>query len=516
MSTRTKLPGIELLGLQYDVLGYYADARSVYMLSPLFQFNFSSYNPDSDPNPGRITLYQNDYYFPTTLTAISIQNSTLTSQNTKSATELQVNINAQVEGSGWYEGFRGSMQASFTANYRNSASFYSLVQMGMIQSYHVDLPGINDLKTKWLTPQASADINGTMNPDDLVAKYGAFFLQSGIFGGTLNYSQSISRFSVNKQSDAAAKVSANYMGFINGSLSTGVKVDTISDTTQSNGVFESKGGQPSMLQQGYESWADSLSEKGEFALVGFEKNSLQPLSVLANNATRAKAIQDAIARAVSILPPNLDTLQWDWSKNASFYPNGSSSNSNQAYVTLGDTYEVVVGVACSCTSSTVTKLALRVLNLGSNQITWRTSDGKPFNATDYQRIADIPASTPNRAVAVTGCGFTCTSGKISAINLYYQLLDPADDNSHPIFLNDTVYTLYSGDSAHQGKANEVSFKPDGGVGKIITGIALHVSSDNFTMMKLWQAPLYAVSMSGPAAKEATREVEVAAEAVAIA
>jgi hypothetical protein len=511
MSTRKKLPGIELLGLQYDVLGYYADARSVYMLSPLFQFNFSSYNPDTDQNPGRITLYQNDYYFPTTLTAISIQNSTLTSQNTKSATDLQVSVNVAAEGSGWYEGFRGSMQASFTANYRNSTSFYSLVQMGMIQSYHVDLPGINDLKTRWLTPEASADINGTMNPADLVAKYGAFFLQSGIFGGTLNYSQSISRFSVSKQADAAAKVSANYMGFISGSLSTGVKVDTVTDTTQSNGVFEAKGGQPSMLQQGYEAWADSLTENGEFALVGFQRTSLQPLSALANSAARAQAINAAIAQAISILPPKLDTLQWDQSKNVSMYTKGSSV---QKYVALTDTYQVVVGVACTAINGAVTKLALRVLSLGNNQMTWVTCDGSAYNANDYQRIADIPTSVPNtRAVAVTGCGFTYTDGKVSAINLYYQLLDPADDNSHPIFLDDHVYNYYSGDSAHQGKANEVSFIPDGGAGKIITGIGLHVKGDNFDGMKIWQAPLYAVPMSGPVALAATREVEVEAEAV---
>lgn len=505
MSTRRKLPGLQLMGVNYDVTGYYADARSVEPLKALFDLNLSAYNPDSDPSPGSVTISGTEYYFPSSVAVIPISSSQMIEQTTKSVTDFQLHLNVNGSVGGWYEGFSGSVEASFDATYRTSTSFYSLTQMGLIQSYSITLPGLSDLKGKYLSAEAAADINGSMSPLELVATYGAFFLNAGVFGGALNYSQSISRFSVETQVAAAAKVSANYLAFINTSLSTSVQTDNVATSEQSDGHFEAKGGSADQLQDGYRTWASGLLSGGDFALVNFNKYSLTPLWLLANDPQRQSAIESYVRNAMSSTPPMLNALQWNKSANTSFMAKGSSSDTLEVQITLGEAFEVIVGVACSAKNDNVSRLALRVLNLEDNTITWITNDGSVYNASNYQRVADIPSATGQRGVAVTGMGLTCTNGVVSAIWLHYQLLNPADGSSKPTFMQSVINTYYSGDSAHEKSTPEADFTPDAGAGKIITGMGVRIKNDNFADLKLWQAPLVNLQVSATAAAQQVRQ-----------
>jgi hypothetical protein len=495
MSTKTPLPGLGLLGNQYNVKEYYADSRSVYPLSPIFAFNYSGYDPDNDPSANRTTLYNKDYYFPKGLVVVPVMRSTLTAQNTRSATSFQLQVNLDTQVNGWYEGFSGSMSASFGNNYLNSTSFYSIVQMGMVSAYYLDLPSVDELRDNWLTAQANADINGTLDADSLVRKYGAFFLKSGVFGGSLNYSQSVSRFSVEDQASAAATVSANYLMFIGGSVSASTNIDYVSNNEQSNGVFEAKGGDPATLDQGYETWSSSLTANGEFTLVDFEQPSLQPLSVLATNPSRQQDIDDAIARYLNGTPPNMNTLEVNGSQNHSFYPCGSSSDNIEAQVNTNKNSQVIVGAACKVSNDNVKRVAIKVLDLEDNSTKWITSDGQTYNESDYEVINDIQESTGNRGVAVVGMGFSSNSDDCVGIWLYYQSLNPADDSSSPIYLDHTVQKNFAGKSSYSDATPEANFKPSGGDGKIVTGVGLRVNNDNFKTMKIYQAPLHNVTES---------------------
>lgn len=499
MSTRRKLPGLELLGANYDVTGYFADARSVEPLKALFSLDLSTYDPDSDPAPASVTIAGTTYYYPSTISAISINSSQVIEQTTKSVTDFEMHLNVSASAGGWYEGFYGSVEASFDAAYRTSTSFYSLTHMGLLQTYSITMPALADLQNRYLTPEASSDINGVLSPALLVAKYGAFFLTSGIFGGALNYSQSISRYSVETQAAAAAKVSANYLGFVNASMSASVQTDSIATSEQSNGHFEAKGGSADQLQRGYSSWASSLLATGDFALVNFNKHSLSPLWVLAESPQRQEAIRAYIESAMSSTPPNLQALGWNRQSNTAFLAKGSSKDNIEKQLTLASSTQVIVGVACSAKNDDVSRLALRVLDLADNSIAWITDDGSVYNQSNYQRIADIPAATGQRGVAVTGVGMTCTNHVVSAIWLHYQLLNPADGSTRPTYLQSVVNTFYSGDSAHEKSTPEVDFKPDAGAGRVITGIGLRIKSDNFTDLKLWQAPLITTAVSAAAA-----------------
>ncbi len=488
MSTKRKLPCLELLGLNYDVTGYYADARSVMPLKPLFSFNLANFDPNQDANAGSITIAGTTYYFPSNIQVLAIQEAQMIEQTTKSVTDFQYQLNVNTQAGGWYEGFSGSVEASFDASYRTSASFYSLTNMGLIQSYSMTLPAISDLKQIYLTAEAKQDLNGNMLPSDLVNKYGAFILNSGFFGGTLNYSQSISRYSVETQTAAALKVSANYMAFLNASVSGSIQTDNISTTEQSNGHFEAKGGSAVQLQQGYQAWAASLLAQGDFALVDFNKNSLIPIWLLADAPSRQSEIQTYVNASMITTPPLLKAIHWNTASQSSMMVHGKSSDSLMSNV-LSDGTQVIVGVACSAKDKHVSKLALRVLNLEDNSITWVTQDKSTFNAADYQRIADIPSATNDRSVAVTGMGFTCTDHKVSAILLQYQMLNPADSNSKPKYLGSVLKTYLSADKDHQKGNPEVNFIPDPNSGLIMTGVGLRIDGDNFSDLKIWQSPL---------------------------
>lgn len=504
MGTKRKLPGLESLGISYDVNGYFADTRSLLFKTPLFTLQFGGYDPNNDPNSQYLEVYGTPFYYPTTVGAAAIQVSQVNVGETVSVTDREIKLNVSAQAEGWYEGFSGSVTANFERTYRTSANFYMLTQMGLNEAYRISLPSIYELGSKYLTEQAYSDINNPgLPPSYLVSKYGAFFLHSGIWGGTLNYSQSISTYSVETETAANLTISANYLKFISSTVKTGVQVDNISSTTQSNGIFECKGGNPSKLTQGWEAWSADLTATGTYVLVDFDSYSLLPISVLAQSADRQLAINEYIHSLANQPVPELNCFWRDSATAVSSYTNGSSKTGAQVTLMASGSQNVIVGVAVSATKDKVTRLAFKLLDLWNNTVSWLTSDGRVFNTADYQRMVDVTvaASPATRAVAVTGAGFTVTDGKVSNLVVYYQNLNPADAATKPTFLDPVVHKLYDADSSHAGKATEVGFVPPTGNRAILTGLALHVSSDNFNMMEIWQENLKAYTVAATTAAQ---------------
>lgn len=498
--TQRRLPGIESLGISYDVNGYYADVRSLQVLEPLFTFQFANYNPGAGGESSVLEVYGTLFYYPPVISAVTVEVSEVATGTTFSVTDRQVQVNTSGEVEGWYEGFKGSVTASFDQSYRTSASFYMLTQMGINQAYTMSLPTPSILAANYLTPEAQKDINDeSTSPATLVARYGAFFLHGGIWGGTLNYSQSISVYSVDTETKASAAISANYMNFISATVRTGVQVDNIASTTQSDGHFECKGGNPSQLTQGWQAWSQDLTANGSYVLVNFDSRSLMPISVLASAKSRQQEIADYI-RGLSNGPMAYLTSFKRSGTQVGTVTNGKSSTTPQITLKVASTTQLIVGISMAATKSKVTRLAFKVLDLTDNSLDWLTSDGSIYNVSNYQRTVDLTVpdssgNTPGRAVAATGCGFTVTDGKVSDMVVYYQNLVPADTSAKPSFLEATVNYVHSGDKNHTSNKTEVSFQPGDGNRAVLTGLALKCDSDNMDFMEIWQDNLVAVQVS---------------------
>lgn len=509
MGTKRRLPGIESLGISYDVNGYYADVRSLQVREPLFTFQFANYDPNAGGDDNQLEVYGTVFYYPTTITAVAVEVSEVATGTTFSVTDRQVQLNLSGTVEGWYDGFKGSVTASFDQSYRKSASFYMLTQMGLNQAYTLSLPAPAILAKSYLTPSAYAAINDeTIAPPLLVERYGAFFLHGGTWGGTLNYSQSISVYSVETETKASATISANYMNFISSTVRTGVQVDNISNSTQSDGHFECKGGNPSQLTQGWQAWSQDLTANGSYVLVDFDSRSLVPISMLASTAERRQAIEDYI-RSLSDQPmAYLTSFKRNAASAVSSVTNGKSGTTPQITLKVTSASQLIVGISMSATKSKVTRLAFKVLDLTDNSLDWITNDGSIYNASNYQRTVDLtvtdPATgqTPGRALAATGCGFTVTNGTVSSMVVYYQNLVPADTAAKPTFLEPMVNYVHSGDKNHTSNNTEVSFKPGDSNRYVLTGLALKCESDNLDYMQIWQESLMPIQV---AAKIAAQE-----------
>lgn len=504
MGTQRRLPGIESLGISYDVNGYYADTRSLQFREPLFTFQFASYDPASGGD--MVEIYGTPFYYPSTISAVAVEISEVATGTTFSVTDRQVQVNTSGEVEGWYEGFKGSVTASFDQSYRKSASFYMLTQMGLNRAYAMSLPPPAVLARDYLTPAAQKDINDASTPPaTLVQRYGAFFLNGGTWGGTLNYSQSISVYSVETETKASATISANYLNFISATVRTGVQVDNISSTTQSDGHFECKGGNPSQLTQGWQAWSQDLTANGSYVLVDFDSRSLVPISMLASTAARQQEIETYI-RGLSNQPMAYLTSFKRSGSPVGTVTNGKSSTTPQLTLKATSDTQLIVGISMAATKSKVTRLAFKVLDLTDNSLDWITSDGSIYNVSNYQRTVDltVPDSTghtPGRAVAATGCGFTVTDGKVSCMVVYYQNLVPADTSAKPTFLEPMVNVARSGDKNHTSNNTEVSFQPGNGNRAVLTGLALKCDSDNMDFMEIWQDNLIAIQVTAQHAAE---------------
>ncbi len=484
------LPGIGMLGKAYDVQGLYADPHSLLdSKTPLFTFINQIFEPDLGENALPFTIYEKVYFYPSIFSTTRMGYQKEEVVNTRSMRQTAIQNKESGSATGFYEGFQASVDASFEASYQTNASFYSFLQKGYIASYRVALPSLSELQKNWLTEDAQQAINGSMSAADVVKDYGTHFMYSGIMGGTLNYSQSISKYSTESEAKAEATISANYMHFVGAKMSSSISVDSIQTSEQSNATFEAKGGVPSALDQGYQIWANTV-QQGDFALIDFEKDSLQPISVFAADPDRANELDEAIAMALGAAPlPQMQTLRWDADKTA--YHQYGKDKDAEVELKLSNTNEVIVGFTARVSSSNnVTRMACRVLNLDDNSMTWRVAgDRTSYNATDYEAKVDIPQDTGNRGIAVTGIGLRSHHSNLSNIVLHYQKLDPVDEADG--YLDANLSEAYAGDALDE---YEVNFTPDPGEGLVIVGIGVGVKDDNFDVLNLYRAPLVQVNV----------------------
>lgn len=493
-STMNPLPGLGLIGCPYNVLGYYASPKSVNASLPLFTFLQPDYDPSKDPEAQLFQTYATSlqartYYLPQGYTATARDRSTVASENTFSAQEMQAKVNGEAQGSGFYDGFGASFEASFSAGYLTNESYYSFSQFGIVESYAISLGGIDDLRSQ-LTSKVDQLLNGTDDPETVIKQLGTHFVWSAVFGGRLTYSQSISKYFVDSEAQARATVSANYMNFIQGGVSGGSSIDMANTASYSSATFQSAGGTPDSLTKGYENWAKSVAD-GNFAMIDFDSNSLVPISELATDSDRRDKLSQAIQDVLSKATFSVKSLTWDTSlaSGEDPYYAASSHDSGEVEFQLDSDNEVIVGLAgAEDNDSNVSKLAAKVLNLSTGDIYWRAWKAKntpiSYNASDYTTTVDIPESTGKKGVALVGLKARSVGSSFDGLELLYQEIDPTGGQGS--FLQPTVQSEKGGSATD---SFEVAFDPGAGNQMIVIGVGLRVQNGDFMVLNLYRTSM---------------------------
>lgn len=471
----TSLPGYDLLGCTYDVKeGYYANPVSVNGELQLFDF---SYAPESGDCKTVHMYGETDYTYPSSLYLVTMSEAEASKYESKSSEELNTSSSISLGLEGSYGAFSAEVSIKYSTSYTSSNSFEHLMERALVQSFKLTLPKSSSLRD-YLKAEAKSDID-TMDATALVKKYGTHFLWEGIYGGRWDYSQSISKYSCTTSSEMEASFEANYGDFVSGKVEQTSQTDKIRTEEQSDAYFHCYGGKPETLAKGYETWAASVKE-GNFVLVEFTDDSLQPLSVLAEGSARQAEILAAIEAAMGgddLVYSNLavgDTTKDDF---------GNGDVDRSVYLPSG---WVMTGMAASFSDTNVTRLAVEGLNLATNTRAWYDRLGETnFNSEEYQSNASVPTG-----FVVTGLGVRLDQHSFKNWVLYYQTLDPMNvDNNHYLSCEDSdPQELVIGST----KDMSAEYHPAASNGKVITGVGICVQDTRVTNLELGLAQLEVV------------------------
>jgi hypothetical protein len=440
MSTTAKvtLPGIEYIGMPYDIRRQYASATSVNLGAPLFTItNANSFDPDTDPSV-KIQIHQQDYYYPKdqfTVGTLNLQNTTQVEFT--NAKEYSDKFSFGVEAGYQKAMFGGSVTSNFSASYDSSAYMVSVSRWALIRTYEVAMAYTVHQLQGMLTTEADADINGDMQPAAVINKYGTHVLMKAIFGGSNTYSQSVSKLNNTDSGMVTTAIEANYAGF-NGKATGSYCTDTISTTSQSNAIFEAVGGDPAALEQSYEVWATSVTQQGIYGMVDFaDESSLEPIASFARDPARQEALLEAMNKALKAQGSPIQKiykLEWDPDTETPIIA-GSKAKPD---LTLGveSTSQVIVGYGAGINSKKVNRAVLHILDLATNILI-----SKYFNDLTYmERDISVPNSVqdangnPLRGVAMVGIKAYADSNNLRGLSVYYRDLNPADTSKTPTYL----------------------------------------------------------------------------------
>lgn len=484
---KVALPGIEILGKAYDVTGRYANALSIQEdKADLFEFDFSSFNPDSDPSVPLRDLWGRDYYHPDEIFVTGLRMSAWEKQKTRTFETMAQSFEQSSQVRGMYEGFYGSFKEAYEKEYLSSESYFSVLQKGEIQAYSASLPPLVELR-KRMTEDAQRAINGDLATDKVIQVFGTHFMYSGIFGGTIDYAQCALKYQEATSEQAEASVYANYMGFISGSTSASGGSDSYESGEFSSAHWECKGGSPDQVDN-WDDWAAGVMD-GQFTLVDFKENaSLQPLSVLASSKERRDELNAAIADKLRSEPQSQFQLAVDYD-SAYPYQAAEQRGSEREVITEEGSNDIIVGVAVNLSDkgNDVLGLAVKVLNLESNSERWVFAEDSSENQNDYDMVLEISEDTGHRGVAMTGFEIAERKKNIVMMKAWYQILNPA---TSPVCMA-TGAPKYDakGDNDYFNDP-QVGYKPlDNDAGYAIIGLGLSASDNEFKALNLTLAKL---------------------------
>lgn len=484
------LVGSDMIGRTYNVkTGMIANTLS---LLPYQLFEISGSGSST------VSIYNIEYGIPSCLVCSPINETTVnTSQSeTHTATETEENFGIELGVSGVSGTFSGELNASYAKQSSTlvSSSYYTSTLRSQVRSYRLELEP--DDYRSLLKSDVANDID-TMDAAKLVAKYGTHFLRSAIFGGSWDFSQSITTAAAASKQAAQEEVSANYKS-VSTTITHSSQTIEMQSSTQTNAVFQAVGGDTSSVSGDIETWAATVP--GNFAMISFDPNqgsfaSLQPLSVLATTEERAKEIDQAI-RAYLLQQFSLYDVVWDRSQVKYWFCDYHGTQYELKEPGVGEksaeikdnVRQIVVGIGMSIQNNNVSSLGIKVLDLATSQTTWIDADNRAIagDPGSYEKIIDLTNLAPNGsgnirelyvAVGVSG---SAEKNECSGLGLFYQTLNFTADQKK--YLEGTIQHDYVGGS-------EVAYKPDAGAQTILLGVAARAQDGILKDLYLKTAPL---------------------------
>lgn len=462
----TYLEGSSQLGKIYDVKnGKFADSDSVVNDDDHQLFEFSSTTKTQ-------TLGGVDYVYSENMSYQNLVGSSYQKTESYTMDELYTTTSVSLNLSASYGAFSGELKANYSDSYLSNEAFYAYAEKRLYQLYTLQInASLSDTTNliSLLKTEVQTAIDGIANSDDalnFVTKYGTHFLYKGYYGGRWKYTENISEYYYSTESDMSAKFTANYGGY-EGSISASESVDTIQDYSQSDGIFEAKGGDANYLSDGFDAWANSIEDQNKHVLCDFDDNSLQPVSILTTDATIQTLLEDAIDTYLTT-SYEMTGFEWDDGDVDSTVVNSSG---DEGYLSLDDdtaSYQstVIIGMALHSSNSEMNRVAFKIANLDTNSTSWLTSDGSHFNTSDYEEILELSSGC-----VATGIGVRVGDGKVKNLTLYYQDIDPVNIDKNN-YLSSTVQsaTAGSGDNYYH------EYAPGNGNDRILIGVSFHVKS----------------------------------------
>lgn len=462
------LPSANVVGRPYDINGMYANESATSTTHPLFSSDYLTKGTKTSQ------LYGINYDHPKNLVFTAIQEGSSVTASSSSFEEQTQTMSANLKVSGTYVGFKASVEASYSTSCTSSSKMWHLSETNHVRAYKLSLGALEDLRAN-LDPTFAADLSGSMSASELIEKYGAHFLYSGVFGGQLIYTQSVSTYEYATESEAKAKVSGNYQS---------VKVDFSIETseaksgssTQSEGVVTCRGGSTSKLNDGFDKWCSNMENNHSWVLCDFDPDSLLAISVLTTDTARASAI-DAAIKAKFAPPAAGKSLKWNGSA-AKYVVKGNDSTEKTVTVPQNC---VITGIAADVREHAMYKMAIKYLNMDTNEEGWIVSDNKNYNKSDYEMVLefstytgdpDAPVTLPRSAAAV-GFSFSVEDNTVRGLRLHYRVLNPGDGAQVPTYLGGE---LLSAAAPWDKDSFDVDYQPDGK--KVLTSIGLEVSENS--------------------------------------
>ncbi|NEP05680.1 MAG: hypothetical protein F6K25_02870 [Okeania sp. SIO2G4] len=477
------LIGYDYLGCIYNIYDRYASGYSVDTTKRLFDL------PEADTV---ITILEREYSYPKDAigTPVVLGKSRIVEYITESTEELytKMSIDANLKGS--YGLFSAEVSTKFSASHTSSSYFYHAEKSSYIHSYKLILDldyAVNNLDQNFKNDVYNKTNGSTydMTAKELVEKYGTHFLYEAIFGGRLSYSQSFSKLTHSDSTKLESKVKASYDSY-SGKISGDYETYTLESKSDSNAKYSCIGGLPKTLEQGYEAWAETVSD-GNFVLVDFtgeNGDSLKRISELVvDDDDRKNEIDAAIQAVLNSGEIPITTKLTTKSENQEEWSKGDISNL-ELDSGPSDDGRVVVGFAGKVNNSKgdFSRIAVCYLNMSTGKRIWEVfGNVDTFNRSDYETIGEVPPGC-----VLTGIGLTGKDKDFSQMVLHYQELTP--DNSTYNYLDNNLQSdgFKRQNETAPDSGYESEFNPGSNNGKVITGIGVTYRNNGVKSVKLYR------------------------------
>ncbi|MEM9554604.1 MAG: MAC/perforin domain-containing protein [Acidobacteriota bacterium] len=454
----TYLPGVDMLGYLYDILGEYADASSTE--EPVVI--------DGIQNATETTEFSYDgladatYEVPTTC---FVQNSTPTTEHFQADgenfEEFTRDTQAKLSASGDYGSFSGSIDVSYGEDVMASSEYYYSTIFDTSTGYVLR---IRDESAVLIAEVQTALDDFSISPADFFSTYGTHVVVGVEVGGQCRYWAYGSKETFESLSEFNINVGAAYAG-LSGSASyddsVGTKAELVASTTGVEvfgGTTEGRTGVTA--SQDYSGWAATIPYQP--AVIGFADSLLRPIWEFCSDDATTNA--DGQTRAEE-LEAAFEELYVPLRSNAVWHDIDGQDYDKYKEVRTDDPEEFAVGFGATVnTNGNLERVGMMVENVRSGERHWITSEGG-----DFEKQGEVPAGC-----ALTGIALSAGSDKVKQLKLYYQRVNEGHSTNDGSALDRTVYEML--DIDHDSW--ELDSETSSGNTKALSGFRVYVKNND--------------------------------------